>query len=419
MKIVSVKGRWILDSRGNPTVEADLLTDKGVFTASVPSGASTGIHEAVELRDKEKDFHGKGVLNAIKNIERISEKIKGMKCDNQEKIDEAMKRFDNTKNKSRLGANAILAVSIAAAKAGAASENKSTYKYISELLKSRKNKIKLPVPFSNIINGGVHADTGLAIQEFMIAPYKAESFSEGIRIVSEVYQDLKKNLHKYGSTNVGDEGGFAPKFTRVREALDAIQESVEDCGYSDKVGLAIDAAASEFYDSKLQKYKIDDTLKSREEMVDLYSDLAKSYNIISIEDGFDQDDWEGFALLNEELGKRIQVIGDDLTVTNTERISTAIKKRAINTLLLKLNQIGTVSESLEAARLCYNNDLKVMASHRSGETEDTFLADFTVGIGCGELKSGAPCRTERTAKYNRILRIEEELGKKAVYAGWH
>src|SRR3989338_5172033 len=227
MKIVSVKGRWILDSRGNPTVEADLLTDKGVFTASVPSGASTGIHEAVELRDKEKDFHGKGVLNAIKNIERISEKIKGMKCDNQEKIDEAMKRFDNTKNKSRLGANAILAVSIAAAKAGAASENKSTYKYISELLKSRKNKIKLPVPFSNIINGGVHADTGLAIQEFMIAPYKAESFSEGIRIVSEVYQDLKKNLHKYGSTNVGDEGGFAPKFTRVREALDAIQESVE------------------------------------------------------------------------------------------------------------------------------------------------------------------------------------------------
>ena len=419
MKIVSVKGRWILDSRGNPTVEADLLTDKGVFTASVPSGASTGIHEAVELRYKEKDFHGKGVLNAIKNIERISEKIKGMKCDNQEKIDEAMKRFDNTKNKSRLGANAILAVSIAAAKAGAASENKSTYKYISELLKSRKNKIKLPVPFSNIINGGVHADTGLAIQEFMIAPYKAESFSEGIRIVSEVYQDLKKNLHKYGSTNVGDEGGFAPKFTRVREALDAIQESVEDCGYSDKVGLAIDAAASEFYDSKLQKYKIDDTLKSREEMVDLYSDLAKSYNIISIEDGFDQDDWEGFALLNEELGKRIQVIGDDLTVTNTERISTAIKKRAINTLLLKLNQIGTVSESLEAARLCYNNDLKVMASHRSGETEDTFLADFTVGIGCGELKSGAPCRTERTAKYNRILRIEEELGKKAVYAGWH
>ncbi len=418
MKIISVKGRWILDSRGNPTVEADLFTDKGIFTASVPSGASTGIYEAVELRDKEKDFHGKGVIKAIKNIDQISGKIKGMKCNDQEKIDQVMRNFDNTKNKSKLGANAILAVSIAAAKAGAASENKSIYKYISEMLRSRKHKIKLPVPFSNIINGGIHADTGLAIQEFMIAPYKAESFSEGIKMVSEVYQDLKKNLHKYGSTNVGDEGGFAPKFTRVREALDAIQESVEECGYSENIGLAIDAAASEFYDSKLQKYKIDNSLKSQEEMVNFYSDLAKSYNIISIEDGFDQDDWEGFSLLNEEIGKRIQVIGDDLTVTNTERISTAIKKQAINTLLLKLNQIGTVSESLESARLCYNNNVKVMASHRSGETEDTFLADFAVGIGCGELKSGAPCRSERTAKYNRILRIEEELGKKAEYAAW-
>lgn len=399
-----------MDSRGEPTVKATVVTSRGSFSASVPSGASTGKHEAKELRDRRKAFHGRGVLKAVKNIELVGKKIKGLDC-NQEKIDRLMIWLDGTRKKSRLGANSILAVSIAVCKA------RGGYEYIAKLA---KRQLKIPVPFCNIINGGKHADNKLAIQEFMIAPYKAKSFSEGIRMVSEIYHVLKKNIHKKygkGATNLGDEGGFATKeLSSARDALNIINQAIRECGYKRKVGIALDAAASEFY--KKGKYHVDGKKLSREKLLDYYIDLVNDYKIISIEDPFQEDDWNEFSVMTKELGRKIQIVGDDLTVTNTERLRKAINKKAINAMLLKPNQIGTVTEALDAAKMCFSNNIRVMASHRSGDTEDSFLADFAVGIGCGQIKSGAPARSERTAKYNRILEIERELERKARYARW-
>lgn len=411
-EIESIHAREILDSRGNPTVEVDLYTCCGFGRAAVPSGASTGTHEALELRDGGDRYDGKGVLQAVKNVnEVIAPKLIGMNASAQREIDNFMIELDGTPNKSNLGANAILGVSLAAAKAAAMSSGSQLYKYLGGV-----NTNRIPVPSFNVLNGGQHAGNELAIQEFMILPTGAPSFSEGLRMAAETYHALGKILKgKYGvgATNVGFEGGFAPPLSKTRDALDAIMSALDASGYSDEIKIGIDAAASSFYmDSG---YSIDGDRLTGKELADYYDDLVKTYPIVSLEDPFEEDGFEDFARLRAMLPDTI-IIGDDLYVTNVRRIEKGIQMCSTNALLLKLNQIGSVSEAFDAARMAFRAGWKVMASHRSAETEDSALADVSVALGCELLKTGAPARSERTAKYNQLLRIQEELGGAATYA---
>jgi len=426
MSVLAIHAREILDSRGNPTVEVDLTTEKGSFRAAVPSGASTGVHEALELRDKDPQrYLGKGVQKAVSNVNDviapalISSKVE---VTDQTAVDKFMLELDGTDNKSKLGANAILAVSLAACKAGAAHKAVPLYQHIADLAGNKK--LILPVPAFNVINGGSHAGNKLAMQEFMILPTGADSFKEAMRIGCEVYHKLKSVIkQKYGqdATNVGDEGGFAPNILDNKEGLELIKKAIADAGYTDKIDIGMDVAASEFY--KDGKYDLDFKTKDNDgsqlitpkQLSDLYLSFCKDYPIVSIEDAFDQDDWESWS--DFMASTSIQVVGDDLTVTNPKRIKTAIEKKACNCLLLKVNQIGSVTESIQACKLSQENGWGVMVSHRSGETEDTFIADLVVGLCTGQIKTGAPCRSERLAKYNQIMRIEEALGDKAVFAG--
>lgn len=411
-RIKEVRAREILDSRGNPTVEAEVKTERGIFRASVPSGASTGIYEACELRDNDKRYNGKGVLKAVNNVNKIiAQNLIGKNPENQEEIDRIMINLDSTENKSRLGANAILAVSLAVCRAGAASKGIPLYKHLAKI---SGNKLSLPIPSFNIINGGKHAGNKLAIQEFMIMPVKISSFKESLRCCTEVYHLLKKIIEdKYGisQTNVGDEGGFAPDLRETEECLKLINNSIEKAGYKNKIKIALDIAASEFYSNGKYDLSFKDktrNLKTGEEMIKFYSDLIKNYDIISIEDPFEQDDFSNWEKITKEL-KDIQIVGDDLLVTNPKRIKIATEKKLCNCLLLKVNQIGTITEAIEATNIAKKAGWKVMVSHRSGETEDNFIADLAAGLGADKIKSGAPCRSERTSKYNQLLRIEEEI----------
>lgn len=422
--ITKVVGRQIFDSRGNPTVEADVHTHKGMFRAMVPSGASTGIYEAVELRDGVKaDYMGKGVSKAVASVnEVIGPALIGKDPTQQKEIDEFMNTsLDGTDNKGKLGANAILAVSIAVCKAGAAEKGVPLYQHIADL--AGNPKLALPVPAFNIINGGSHAGNSLAMQEFMILPVGASTFKEAMKMGSEVYHNLKSVIKgKYGqdACNVGDEGGFAPNIRSNKEGLQLVWDAVKAAGYEDKVQLGMDCAAAEFYkDGKYDLNFKSDTpdLKTGAELAELYKSFTKDFPVVSIEDPFDQDDWEAYAALTKDVGETVQIVGDDLLVTNPKRIATGIEKKACNALLLKVNQIGSVTESIQACNDSMDAGWGVMVSHRSGETEDTFIADLVVGFGTGQIKTGAPCRSERTAKYNQLLRIEEELGDKAVFAG--
>ena len=406
--ITNIKAREILDSRGNPTLEVDLFTLQTCQSASVPSGASTGKHEAWELRDGGKRYLGKGVQKAIKNVtQKIASLLRGIDCQEQRKIDELMIRKDGTENKKKFGANAILGVPLAAARAATAEQKKFLFQYLHSVAGLNRKPV-MPRPFFNVINGGKHAGGKLPFQEFMIVP-RAKSFAEALRMGSEVYHILKDVIEKkYGkeAANVGDEGGFAPPVKRAEEALDLLMEAIQKAGYKGKIDLALDCAASEFY--KNGKYHLH-TKMSKEKLLDYYLHLIRKYNLISIEDPFEQEDFASFAELRRR--SNIQIVGDDLTVTNVKRVQKAIKNKSCTCLLLKVNQIGTLTEALDAVKLAYNNGWKVMVSHRSGETEDTFIADLAVAIGCGMIKAGAPCRGERIAKYNRLLRIEEVLRK--------
>jgi enolase len=425
--ITKIVGRSIIDSRGNPTVEADVHTHKGWYRAAVPSGASTGVYEAVELRDGGNKWTGKGVSKAVANInEHIAPALLGYDPTKQKEVDDKMKDLDGTDNKAKLGANAILAVSLAVAKAGAAEKGVPLYKHLADL--AGNPKLVLPVPSFNIINGGSHAGNSLAMQEFMILPVGATSFTEAMQMGTEVYHALKSIIKKkYGqdATNVGDEGGFAPNIASNDEGLDLVNQAIAQAGYTGKVKIGMDVAASEFY-TEDKKYDLDfktkdaskkdkDGLKTGPELMEMYKSFCKEYPIITIEDPFDQDDWENTTAFTLEGVS--QVVGDDLLVTNPVRVKEAIEKKACNALLLKVNQIGTVTESIQAVKMAKEAGWGVMASHRSGETEDSFIADLAVGLATGQIKTGAPCRSERLAKYNQLLRIEEELGADAVYAG--
>ena len=404
VKIEKVFAREIIDSRGNPTVEAEVKTASSFARAIAPSGASTGKREACELRDGGKRFMGKGVLTAVGNVNKIiAPALNGMDVFAQDKIDSKMKSLDNTENKSRLGANAIVAVSMATVKAAAYANHQQVYEHLGGKL--------LPLPMFNIINGGKHAGNALSIQEFMVIPKSAKTFREGLRAICEVYHTLGKSLaKKYGPTakNVGDEGGFAPNFSSSHAALDEIVLAIEEAGYGGQIGIAFDAAASSFYDEATGKYFMDGKGITSGELLDYYVDLQRKYGILSMEDPFQEEDFESFAALTKKIGSKVQVVGDDLLVTNPKLLAVAIEKKAVNSLLLKLNQIGTVSESMEVARMCKKNSIKIVVSHRSGESEDSFIADFAVGIEAGQIKTGAPARGERTAKYNQLLRIEED-----------
>lgn len=416
-KIKGISAREVLDSRGNPTVGIEMKTDSGISSAMVPSGASTGIHEALELRDKDKRFLGKGVLNAVSNInKKIAKEIIGLDCRQQSKIDSLMVDLDATPNKSRLGANAILAVSMVTTRAASLEQKIPLYEWISVLAGNKK--MIMPVPSMNIINGGKHAGNGLDIQEYMVFPDGARNLHEAVRMCSEVYHLLKDIIKKkYGknAVNVGDEGGFAPPLSDAEEPLELILSAVSEAGYTREIRLAIDAAASEFYDGK--KYLFGGKKLSGGELGDYYSEIIRKYPIVSCEDVFAQDDWASWIEFTKKFNHRLRIIGDDLLVTNVKRIQKAIKLHACNSLLLKINQIGTITESIEAAKAASEAGWSVMVSHRSGETEDSYIADLVVGLGAGLIKSGAPCRSERTTKYNRLMRIEEELGKKAKYFG--
>ena len=413
--ILHVFAREIMDSRGNPTVEAEVFLDDGAHgTAGVPSGASTGVHEAHELRDGGDRYKGKGVLKAVENVnEEIADEIVGFEADDQRLIDQAMIALDGTDNKSRLGANAILGVSIAAAKAAAQSAGLPLYRYI-----GGPNAHILPVPMMNIVNGGAHADSGVDVQEFMIAPIGAETFSEALQVGAEVYHTLKSVIKDKGlSTGLGDEGGFAPSVDSTKAALDLIVEAVEKSGYKlgEDVALALDVASSEFY--KDGKYHFEGGEHTAEEMSKVYAELIEQYPIVSIEDPLDEDDWAGYTALIAEIGDKVQIVGDDLFATNPERLQKGIDEKAANALLVKVNQIGTLSETFDAVDLAHRNGFRTMMSHRSGETEDTTIADLAVALGCGQIKTGAPARSERVAKYNQLIRIEQELDDAAVYAG--
>jgi enolase len=420
-KVVKVIGREILDSRGNPTVEADVyLEDGSMGRAAVPSGASTGLHEAVELRDGEaKRYLGKGTRKAARHVgKEIAQAIGGMDALRQEEIDLKMIRADGTKNKGRLGANAILAVSMAVARAAAQSQGMPLYRYLGGVSAS-----VLPVPMMNILNGGAHADNSVDFQEFMISPYGAASFTEAIRMGTEVFHTLKSVLKKKGySTAVGDEGGFAPNLKSNEEAIEVILVAIDSAGYKPgkDIGLALDPAASEFYDGKSKKYifkKSDNSRHDSADMVQFWADWVRQYPIISIEDGMAEDDWKGWKLLTDTLGTKIQLVGDDLFVTNTERLARGIKEGIANSILIKVNQIGSLTETLQAMQMASQAGFTSMVSHRSGETEDTFIADLAVATGAGQIKTGSASRTDRIAKYNQLLRIEEELGTTAKFAG--
>ncbi len=415
-EIVKVRAREILDSRGNPTVEAEVTLRGGARgRASVPSGASTGMYEALELRDKDSSrYLGKGVRQAVKNVnEIIFPEIKGKDALEQKEIDKTMIALDGTKNKSRLGANAMLATSLAVARAAAAFKNIPLYHYLNE-----GKTMKLPVPLLNIINGGMHADNNVDLQEFMIVPAGASTFKEALRMGAEVFHCLKACLKKRKYlTTVGDEGGFAPDLSSNEEAISVILEAIEMAGYKSgqDVFIALDSAASSFYQSG--KYALEGTEKTSKEMVNFYTKLVSRYPIISVEDGLAEDDWDGWRALTEALGNSTQIVGDDLFVTNSERLRQGIEKGAANSILIKVNQIGTLTETLETMKLARKAGYSTIVSHRSGETEDTTISDIAVATGCGQIKSGAPCRTDRIAKYNQLLRIEEELGKDAIFSG--
>ena len=418
-EIIKVKAREVLDSRGNPTVEVDVITEKGVFRAMTPSGASAGQHEALELRDRDKSrYLGKGTLKAVENVnKKIAPKLIGLDCRHQETIDNIMLKLDGTEKKDKFGANAILPVSMAITKAGAATKGITLYSYIGELFGVIPHK--LPVPMCNVINGGKHAGQENSIQEHMLMPTGAKSFSEGIRMISESYHHLAKLLkEKFGAGGalIGDEGGFAPpQITVVNDRLDLMLKAVENAGYEGMMKIALDPASSEFfYDGT---YKIGKKSYSGGEMVDFYVDLCKKYPIVSIEDGLAEDDWDSWIEMVKKLGTKVQIVGDDLFVTNAKRIQKGIKLGAANSVLIKLNQIGSVTETLNAIKMAQDQGWTAVVSHRSGETEDNFIADLVVGTSAGQIKTGAPARSDRNAKYNQLLRIEEELGEDAEYPG--
>ncbi|MCK4996324.1 MAG: phosphopyruvate hydratase [Thermoplasmatales archaeon] len=418
-EIIKVKAREVLDSRGNPTVEVDVVTENGIFRAMTPSGTSAGQHEALELRDGDKSrYFGKGTLKAVENInKKITPKLIGLDPNSQETIDNIMLKIDGTENKDNLGANAILPVSMAITKAGAASKGLALFEYVGELFGVIPHK--LPVPMCNVINGGKHAGQENSIQEHMLMPTGAKCFSEGIRMVSESYHHLAKLLKgKFGAggTLIGDEGGFAPaKVVDVEERLDLMLKAVENAGYEGMMKIAMDPASSEFfYDGT---YKIGKKSFSGGEMVDFYVALCKKYPIVSIEDGLAEDDWDSWVEMVKKLGAKVQIVGDDLFVTNTKRIQKGIELSAANSVLIKLNQIGSVTETLNAIKMAQDQGWTAVVSHRSGETEDTFIADLVVGTSAGQIKTGAPARSDRNAKYNQLIRIEEELGEEAEYPG--
>ncbi|MGB9789711.1 MAG: phosphopyruvate hydratase [Thermotoga caldifontis] len=416
-EIIDIRAREVLDSRGNPTVEVEVYLEDGTMaSAIVPSGASTGKFEALELRDKDKRYQGKGVLKAVKNVnEVIAPKIIGMNVYDQVAIDNALTELDGTENKSKLGANAILGVSMAVARAAAESLYLPLYRYL-----GGPNAKVLPVPFMNVINGGKHADNNLDIQEFMIVPAGFDKFSEALRCGAEVFHTLKKILHDAGHvTSVGDEGGFAPNLSSNEEAIKVLIEAIEKAGYEPgkDVFIALDCAASSFYDGEKKRYLIDGSEKTSEELLDYYRKLVEKYPIISIEDPFDEEDWDAFVKLTAQIGEKVQIVGDDLYVTNIKRLQKGVQLRATNSILIKLNQIGTVTETLDVIEFAKQNHMTCIVSHRSGETEDTFIADLAVGTNSGMIKTGSLSRSERIAKYNRLLRIEEELGVMAQYRG--
>ncbi len=417
--IAKIVARQILDSRGNPTVEVDVITTSGALgRAAVPSGASTGVHEAVELRDGGSAYLGKGVLKAVANVNSIIDQaLKGFDVCDQKAIDQKLIELDGTENKSNLGANAILGVSLAAARAAADETGLSLFKYIGGV-----GAVTMPVPMMNILNGGSHADNKIDIQEFMVMPFGAESFSEGLRWGTEIFHHLKNVLKSRGmSTNVGDEGGFAPSLGSNEEAIQVVIEAIEKAGFvpGKDVYIALDAAASEFYDKATGEYVFESTGErfSSEQMVDFWSDWCQKYPIISIEDGFDEDDWKGWELVTRKLGDKVQLVGDDLFVTNTKRLSRGIDENIANSILIKVNQIGTLTETIEAVNMAVRNGYTSVMSHRSGETEDNTIADLAVALNCGQIKTGSASRSDRMSKYNQLLRIEEELGQTAVYPG--
>ena len=418
--IVSIHARQILDSRGNPTVEADVMTENGIIgRAAVPSGASTGTHEAVELRDGGKAYMGKGVQKAVANVNTfIAEALVGENVLNQREIDSILLELDGTENKKKLGANAILAVSLAAAKAGAQAAGLPLYRYV-----GGTNARTLPIPLMNILNGGAHADNKIDFQEFMIVPVGATTFSDGLRMGVEIFHNLKKVLKAKGySTNVGDEGGFAPEIKSNEEAIETVLKAIESSGYKpgEQVMIAMDAAASEFCDAKKKKYifhKSDNKVLTSEEMVDYWAKWVKKYPIVSIEDGLAEDDWKGWKLLTESIGSKCQLVGDDLFVTNVKRLQEGIDKNIANSILVKVNQIGSLTETIDTVDLAHRNRYTSVMSHRSGETEDSTIADLAVALNCGQIKTGSASRSDRMAKYNQLLRIEEQLGEEAYYPG--
>ena len=418
--IAKVVGRQILDSRGNPTVEVDVITTYGVVgRAAVPSGASTGIHEAVELRDGDKNIYlGKGVLNAVSNVNSlINDALQGMDVFDQKAIDTLMLRLDGTDNKSKLGANAILGTSLAVARAAAQESGLSLYRYIGGV-----GAVTMPVPMMNILNGGSHADNLIDIQEFMVMPFGASSFSEGLRWGTEVFHHLKNVLKSKGlSTNVGDEGGFAPNLGSNEEAIQVVMEAIEKAGFipGEDIYIALDAASSEFYNGEKNRYVFHSTgdEMTSSEMAGFWKDWSKKYPIVSIEDGLAEDDWSGWKLATEEIGDKVQLVGDDLFVTNTKRLQRGIEEGIANSILVKVNQIGSLTETIEAVQLATRNSYSSVMSHRSGETEDSTIADLAVALNTGQIKTGSASRSDRMAKYNQLLRIEEELGDAAVYPG--
>ncbi len=419
-KIIDIKARQILDSRGNPTVEAEVYTKNFVGRASVPSGASTGKYEAVELRDNDNNkYLGKGVLNAVKNINSIlNDNLKGMSVIDQSNIDRKIIDLDGTKNKSNLGANAMLAVSLACIKVAAKEERMHIFQYV-----SKNNLMKLPIPMINILNGGSHADNSIDFQEFMIMPVGANTFSDALRMGTEIFHSLKSELSKSGlSTNVGDEGGFAPNIKSNELAIELVIKAIQSAGYVEgrDIYIAIDAAASEFYNRKEGLYHFHESSGEKftsSELVSFWKGWVNKYPIISIEDGLDEDDWSGWKHLTSSIGDRVQLVGDDLFVTNVDRLKKGIDKNIANSILIKVNQIGTFSETVDAIKMAQDNLFTTVMSHRSGETEDTIIADLSVGLNTGQIKTGSVSRSDRVAKYNQLLRIEEILGSKACYLG--
>jgi len=418
--IAKIIGRQILDSRGNPTVEVDVITTSGILgRAAVPSGASTGIHEAVELRDGDNSAYlGKGVLKAVANVNSIiDEALRGFDVCDQKAIDTKLIELDGSDNKSNIGANAILGTSLACAKAAADESGLGLFKYVGGV-----GAVTMPVPMMNILNGGSHADNKIDIQEFMVMPFGAESFSEGLRWGTEIFHHLKNVLKSRGmSTNVGDEGGFAPNLGSNEEAIQVVIEAIEKAGYKagEDVYIALDAASSEFFNEDTQKYVFESTGEqmSSEEMVNFWVDWCEKYPIVSIEDGLAEDDWMGWKLATEKLGHKVQLVGDDLFVTNTKRLARGIDESIANSILVKVNQIGTLTETIEAVQMATRNGYTSVMSHRSGETEDNTIADLAVALNCGQIKTGSASRSDRMAKYNQLLRIEEELGQTAIYPG--